>query len=563
MNRHERQQVGSLTHAFLARFFENEITSGTDDLKTSFFWLLSFLAVPGFFMPMTMAFSWQLLAMIKGPEVLREMTRGDKAFYLGFVMVATASITAIAWNSLLTDRRDGLVLGVLPVRPGVIVAARLLALALYIVLVAVAMNAVASVSFGLFLAAGSTFPFMIRGIAAHFAASVTASTSVFLSVAGLQGILLALCGPRLFTRIAPLLQLALVGLVVAGFLTLPLVDAAVVDTLANRGRHVHGWLLSTPPLWFLGVYEVVLGTSDPALHRLAQRAVLFGGTALVATVCSYPLAYRRVMTAVVQENAGGARASLVRSAARALTLAFGRASDVRGVSQFLLTTIGRVERHRFVIAASAGVVVAWVLPGWLSMMSTRPPTPQIGPLSLPLAAMVFLVVGMRVAVSLPADVRAAWMFDASPPRPGRARATVERMMIAFCILPVALVCAPFYALYWGWAVALSHSLVSIAMGVLLVEVALWRYHGVPCAKPWNPEGANLSRRWWAYLIGFVQFTITVPSYELQAFGNPIGIGLIAGAALASAGVMRFLSLRKRVVEIDQSAFAPGDVLSLK
>jgi len=119
---HEREQTRALTRAFLARFFENEITSGTDDLKTSFFWLLSFLAVPGLFMPMTMAFTWQLVAMMKGPEVLRVLTRGDKAFYLGFVMIATASITAIAWNSLLADRRDGLVLGVLPVRPLVIVA---------------------------------------------------------------------------------------------------------------------------------------------------------------------------------------------------------------------------------------------------------------------------------------------------------------------------------------------------------------------------------------------------------------------------------------------------------
>jgi hypothetical protein len=61
---HEREQFLALTRAFLARFFENEITSGTDDLKTSFFWLLSFLSVPGFFLPMTMAFTWQLVAML-------------------------------------------------------------------------------------------------------------------------------------------------------------------------------------------------------------------------------------------------------------------------------------------------------------------------------------------------------------------------------------------------------------------------------------------------------------------------------------------------------------------
>jgi hypothetical protein len=562
MGSHERQQVGALTRAFLARFFENEITSGTDDLKTSFFWLLSFLAVPGFFMPMTMAFSWQLLAMIKGPELLREMTRGDKAFYLGFVMVATAAITAIAWNSLLTDRRDGLVLGVLPVRPAVVVTSRLIALALYMLLVAVAMNAVASVSFALFLSAGSSFPFMLRGVVAHFFASVGVSTSVFLSVAGVQGIILALCGPRVFTRIAPLVQLALVGLVVAGFLVLPLIDISVVDTLANRGRHNQQWLLLTPPLWFLGVYEVVLGTADPVFHVLARRAVLLTITGVVATVCSYPFAYRRVMTAVVQDNARGSRVSLTRSASHLFTRGIGRASDIRGVSQFLLTTVGRVERHRFVVAAAAGVVVTWALPGWLAMMSNRPPLPRTGLLSLPLAAMVFLVTGLRVAVSLPADAKAGWVFEVSPPQPGRARATVERTMIAFCILPVALGCAPLYARLWGWNIALSHTAIAIAMGVCLVELALWRFHAVPCAKAWNPEGANLSRLWWAYLIGFVLFTVTLPSYELRAFGSTTGVGLLISVGLISAGVLRVVSLRSRIVDVDESAFGPGDILSL-
>ena len=92
----EREQFRALTRAFLARFFENEITSGTDDLKTSFFWLLSFLAVPGLFMPMTMAHTWHFVVLLQGTDALRELTRGDKAFYLGFAMVATAAVTAIA-----------------------------------------------------------------------------------------------------------------------------------------------------------------------------------------------------------------------------------------------------------------------------------------------------------------------------------------------------------------------------------------------------------------------------------------------------------------------------------
>ena len=96
-----RDQFGALVRSFLARFFENEITSGTDDLKNSFFWLLAFLMAPGLFMPFVLSFDWEMIARFQGTAVLQVLSRGDKAFYLGFSMVASALIGAIAWNSLL------------------------------------------------------------------------------------------------------------------------------------------------------------------------------------------------------------------------------------------------------------------------------------------------------------------------------------------------------------------------------------------------------------------------------------------------------------------------------
>ena len=65
-----------------------------------------------------------------------------------------------------------------------------------------------------------------------------------------------------------------------------------------------------------------------------------------------------------------------------------------------------------------------------------------------------------------------------------------------------------------------------------------------------------------YLFAFLLFTVGVPSYELLAFGSAAAVATPAVGALAAAGVVRFFSLRQRVVEIDRSAFAPGDVLSL-
>ncbi|MDP9324870.1 MAG: hypothetical protein M3P13_14630, partial [Acidobacteriota bacterium] len=368
-------------------------------------------------------------------------------------------------------------------------------------------------------------------------------------------------GPRIFSRLAPLMQLALVGLVVAGFLMLPAIDVSVVDTLAHRGHNVRPWILSAPPLWFLGLYEVVLGTSDPLFHDLATKAVLVTAAGLIATVCSYPLAYRRVMIAVVQEGSAGV-ASRLRSAARVLTLATGRASDIRAVSQFFLATVGRVERHRFIIAASVGVTIAWVMPGWMAMASSRPDAPGISLLSLSFSAMVFLIAGIAIAASLPADERSGWMFDVMPPRPAHARAALERTMVFFGVVPVLIVFLPLYAVLWGRMFAITHAMFLIVVGVFVVQLALRRQDGMPCMRPWDLQGLKLDRLWGAYLIGFIIYTTKLPDLELALYGHALGTAVFLGIVGGASVLLRIRSLRRPHLDVDMSAFAPGDVLSL-
>jgi len=555
-------QTRALGRAFLARFFENEITAGTDDLKTSFFWLVAFVAVPGFFAPMMMSNKWNLIALIRGPDALRVLTRGDKALYLGFVMIATATITAIAWNSLLGDRRDALVLGVLPVRPVTIIAARLAALALYMVGIALAMNALASVSFGFGLAAKSTFAFALRGVGAHFVASVAASVCVFLWVTGTQGVVLATLGARTFGRVAPVMQVVLVGTIAAAFLSLPILTGSVVDTLAGHGQSVQPWILATPPMWFLGMYEWLLGTTDPVLLHLAPKAVIAVAVGVVATLVTYPIAYRRVLIAAVEESSGSAREPASRVLAAFVTRRIGRSSQAQAVAQFFLAAIGRVEAIRFVVAATVGLVIAWVMPGWMSMAASRPDSPRVLLLSISYSAMAFLVYGLNIAASLPADRKSAWMFDVTPPGRRDSRIALERTMFLFGVVPPVVVFVPLYAVLWGARFAAIHGLFMIVMGVLLIEFALRRTDGMPCAQPWDPEGLDLGRWWWAYLIGFILYTTKVPDYELALIGEPAAITAFAALAVILGFALRTRSLQRPIPDTDTSAFAPGDVLSL-
>jgi hypothetical protein len=128
----------------------------------------------------------------------------------------------------------------------------------------------------------------------------------------------------------------------------------------------------TPPLWFLGAYEWVLGTDDPKLLALARTAMLALGAAGLATVASYPLAYRRLMASAVESGSGDSRTG---RAAIAETLAriVGRDPGVRATAQFFLSSAGRLERQRFAIASAIGIALAWGLPVLWRWSAVAPP----------------------------------------------------------------------------------------------------------------------------------------------------------------------------------------------
>jgi hypothetical protein len=536
----------ALTGAFFARFFESEITTGFDDLKSPFFWLLAALAIPGMFIPWIMAFDWHLIAMLKGPLALREASQAEKTFYLGFSMIASGLLTTIVWSTLLPDRRDTLILGALPVRSSTIVAAKLVALAAYVLLTAVAMHIIGAVFFGSVLATNTGTLFAVRGIFAHFVAASAASAAVALIVAGAQGLTLAIAGPRVFRRLATLLQVCLVGLMAVGLAFLPIIMFSVVHTIRGFGGRMRPWVLSTPPVWFLGLYEWLLGTSDPVLLGLARNAGLTLLVGVAVTVLAYPIAYRRLMVSVVERGAGPGRNPVGRSLRALLIGSAGRHPEARAAADFYTATIARVERHRFVLAMTLGIAIAWVMVAWLAL---EPPTeePTAGWLSLPLSTMLFLIVGLRIAASLPGDVRSGWLFELREPARAHARRALERVMFLLGIVPPFLIAAPVYWWLWGRDVAIIHTAVSVALAIVIVAYLIWHCDGMPCGQRWALARVSLGYRWPLYLAGFFLITVWIPRLELLLFRHVYIAGAFVATLFAAAAITRYTSARHVIV----------------
>ena len=457
MTRRSRlDQVRALAPAFFSRFFETEITAGATDLRASIFYLIAFLAAPGAAVPLLIGlgsspaiegpggWGWNMVATHQGVEALRLLALSDKTFYIGCSMAAAGLISAVVWNSLLIDRRDALVLGVLPVSAPTIVLSKLVALAGFIAMVVVGMHLLASVSFGLFLGAENTFVFVLRGMVAHFIASCAASAFVVCAVAGTQGASLALLGPRVFARVTPVLQLALVAITIVGLCLLPRLSHSAAVMMTTNAADLRA--LAVPPFWFVGAYESVLGTPFALMHRLSTIAFSALGSAALLTVVSYAVAYRRLMTAAVEVTPRSRlRVDLPRWAATIVS----RDAEVRAIVHFFVSTLTRLERQRFVLASAIGAGLAWGLPGWIVVARGVPQQPPATILAVPFSLMLAVLVAFRMAAALPADPRASWAFDFSLASWRTTRRALERAMLMFGVAPVVLLSGAVYAYLVG------------------------------------------------------------------------------------------------------------------
>ena len=529
--------VRALFDVFFARFFENETTVGRSDLRHSLLWLVGGLAAPGVFWGFWQSFRWSLIAMIDGEATMRLAVLFDKTLYLAYTAVAIGLVACVAWPALVIDRRDALILGVWPVRLRSIVIGKLAAILAYIGIIACGMHAGSAVMFGTLLGSGTPVG-SARAIAGHFAAAVTISLFVFVGIAAMAAALLAILGPRRFHRISGAIQIGCVALVTTALVLLPAISGATVRTIRGDAAAGTDWILETPQLWHLGVYKTIAGTSRPVMAELAGTAMWTLGAAFALLLISYPIACRRVLSATSGRMVVASR-PWSRSLGDAIVRTLARAPEVRGTLQFAIATIGRLQQPRLAIAIAMGIALTICVPILLSSFS---PVAQREPdsLTVPLLAigptlLFFAAAGLRVALALPSELPARWLFASAPIPAGAGRTAAWRLMFFGAALPAALVTGIIAFRLWGDGFAVVAALAVMATGVVLAEVHLWGFIGVPGARLLAPGAAKLQSRWPLYLTGVYLTTVQLPVLLAAAHaGSASGWWLLALVPLAIA-----------------------------
>ncbi len=463
-----------LTAHFLRRLIDDDLISPNADRHESLSMICAMLVSLGLFVSVIISTRY-LFNPYLTPGMASVSALFDHFLFTSAAMTATALVTLLAWDGLAVDARDASVLGAMPIRTRTIVAAKFSALVRFAAMFAAALNLAPSVIAPALMVSKLPLSFvqLMALILAHALVVTLAAAFGFFAVLAIRGLLQAVLGRTLFTRIAPVVQAVLLVSVASAFLLLPVVASRVNRTwLEPQSRAA----MMAPPLWFVGLQEVMVGDilanmprptgrrmppriaeADARATRLyAGARTLFPGLAVTAAV---KLAAVTILAVVlfgwnnrrmVAPPPAGAMAGWLRRGFGATARLAIRHPETQASFFFTLQALLRSPQHRLTIAVSLAVgLTASVFAVAVGSAARRNAADAMtaGVLAVQPVLVAALLTGFRHAVRVPAELAANWAVQvawAGDTRRHIAGAKAAGALL-FVALPV-LVLLPLYAL---------------------------------------------------------------------------------------------------------------------
>ncbi|RPJ57217.1 MAG: hypothetical protein EHM24_29675, partial [Acidobacteria bacterium] len=501
--REEPNQARLLIRHFLRGLVENDLVSPGEDLHAPIAAIVAALVSLSGGVCAIFLMKYNPPKPIPLDEKLA-MAVDDKVLLLGCAMVIMALVTLLAWDSLSLDRRDIAFVGPLPIRASTLLLSKTTAIAALALTFGAALSVPPAAMFPVVMLGSASvgLVYALGSMGAQALAGFLGCTFVFLALVALRG-LATLTLPGAVARRALLgIQCVLIPVLFAALLLMP--QLAMLTRPAIEGQSAAA--LACPPLWFLGINDVLVGRADPVLRDLARvGAVAVAGTALLACA-TYLLAFRRDLVRfrgpALAPRAGEKGRAWLRGVMPLMV------SDplARGSWAFTVATLTRSPQHRLHLVGYLGAGVALAC-GSLGAAYGRMDAAILDLTPVTLAVqfnlLFFLLAGVRVAATLPADLQAAWLFRFRASESLSRHLAGTRSAVFFLgVVPLLLLLLPAHAMLWGWYTAAVHAAWGFGFATVLWVVLFWRFDRLPFACAATPGRARLTNRLWLYLVGY-------------------------------------------------------------
>jgi hypothetical protein len=513
-------QYHSLVEHFWWRFFDLEsIAAPQVEKNLLIFQTLALCILPGalnafLLFPKYGHYMWR-------PIAERDLaTLDDKCFFLALSMILIGFLSVFEWETLFPDRKDYLILTPFPIKIHTVFLAKISALSLYLLAFTVAIDLCPAVLFplGVLAKRASTFA-CARYVLSHAISVLLINAFIYFSAISLRGIILTLFPRRIAKSISRWIRFFCLLLLLCALFSFPGVPPA--NELIHSSSPLNVFY---PPLWFLGIYELLLGSRDPAIWNLASRAFAAVGITGALSALTYAACFRKFMSNSIESTGSESTAPAAFKSIGNFALHhwFIRKPQDRASFHFVGQTLFRDPRHILYVGSFLAVGIAIAAMSLIGVLygTDRSVAPylEVVILAIPLVLSFFLLVGIRISFAVPVDLEANWLFRLAPKQEIKSsHAGVRKYLIGAILIPLFALTVFAYTLIWDLQMALFHACYGLFLSLILIELLLLRFPKIPFTCSYLPGASQLIFMWPIYIFAFAFYGFITALIESWLF----------------------------------------------
>ena len=527
-----------LTRHFFTSLFDFGFLSdeGAESLKRALLGSLAVAIAAGLLLARMFRVKYLMLSAGPVDDYARELL-ADHAFLMAVPMWFIAGAVALVGHSLFPDQRDFRILMAEPLSRLTIFTSKLASLLLFVGLFVAGTHLALLPLAALTMVRAAKTGSILTAAVAFALSSLSASLFAALAVVAVHGLLVLFAPRARLLAFSGAVRGVLVGVLV---LSLPLV--ARLPAAAQAFASDAWWLPWAPPAWFVGLERWLLGDGRHA--ALAAEAALATVLVLIVSVASYILLYHRFDQVMLQPAPSQGEGGWSRS----LDQWVGRAPVRHAIRRFVSITIRRSVLHQGLIvgllAGAGGFVLNSLLSvtGWNEPLDTRGRSFIFTLLWAPMAMMILAIPAIRLALSVPLDLRSNWVFRMTEDVAGRAEVAAAnvRIVLAFGVaVPLALI-GPVQWWVLGPSAAVIIALEAL-IGWLVVEWVMADWGRIPFTCSYIPGKGfvpHMFAKGFASYLVFTFGTTLILRVSLALPGVALVVALMAGAAAGALSLHR-------------------------
>lgn len=510
-----RLQIRVLYNVFLLRVVDLELMSANGDPSR----LLGQFAT--IFSSVSLLFALPGILYLAGRERLQSSEAWTaEHFFIATTLTVVGVIMALNWDSAFPDRRDVLVLGPLPVRASTLFLAKISALIAAPGLAILGLNIFSGLVWPFLFASGKGgFAGLLRVWPAYWITMLATGGFIVCTVLAVQGLAANLLPRQHFLRLSATLQAGFLCLLLSLYLLEPHLESPAALTAPENQRLLE-WL---PSYWFLGLFQQLNGSMDPAFLPLVRRAWMGLEASVLGAGAVLLLSYFRIMPRIVEQPD-------ILPGSRGISWPSHAGDSLKNaITLFVMRTLLRSGQHRMILSFFSGIGLAIVV-GYVTLFDgwgSKTTGMSIAFLIASILMLVFVIVGIRVVAAIPISLSANWIVRVTQVRPSSAyQEAVRFSWIALGVAPIwLLVAGLLLTTSPSWQV-FGHLVVLLLLGTLLVELCLLSFPKVPFTCSYLPGKANIHIAFWGGLVLLFQLVSTGARFESRVLNRPLNYALM-------------------------------------